>query len=99
MSKNIPLNTNAVTDKVRRGLTGNPARVATAATTLGAALRGDNTTQPDPESSVDGTGFGLSPSHKTPATDPSQGRSGKGNQRPKDNRDPLLTALQNVLHF
>lgn len=92
----IPLNGSAVTNKVRRGLTGNPDRVATAASTLGAALRGDSTTQPDPTSTVDGTGFGLTPdpeTSKAPATDPSQGR---GNRRPRATDDPIMQAFERM---
>lgn len=89
----IPLNGSAVTDKVRRGLTSNTTRVATAASTLGAALRGETS---QPEGPADGTGFGLSPEHeliKAPATDPSQGR---GNRRPRATDDPIMNAFQRM---
>ena len=89
----IPLNGSAVTNKVRRGLTGHTACAATAASTLGAALRGETAQR---EGTIDGTGFGLSPSHKptkAPATDPSQGR---GNRRPRVTDDPIMQAFQHM---
>lgn len=89
----IPLNGSAVTNKVRRGLVGNTTCVTTAASTVGAALRGDTAHR---EGTIDGTGFNLSHSHmstKAPATDPSQGR---GNRRPRATDDPIMNAFQRM---
>ena len=96
MNNHLPLNGSGLTDKIHRGLSGGTGGpTGSVADVLGSALAG-NTPQPDPTSTVDGTGYGLSPSHKptnAPATDPSQGR---GNRRPRATEDPIMQAFQRM---